>query len=191
MTVGTSQQGSVLRPWHFFLVFGLIGASAAVLLARDNSLRNLLMVSLTVVLAGFAGLMTFRTLWPFVAPATEQDAAMPRGRARAALEREKMLVLRSIKELEFDRAMGKVADQDFAEMSARLRSRAMGLMKLLDDRPAEYRDAIEREVRQRLAARGGAKAPATTTALTCGDCGTSNDADARFCKSCGTKLTAS
>ena len=40
------------------------------------------------------------------------------GRTRAALEREKALVLRSIKELEFDRAMGKVSEKDFAEMSA-------------------------------------------------------------------------
>ena len=48
------------------------------------------------------------------------------GRTRAALEREKTLVLRSIKELEFDRAMGKVSEKDFAEMSARLRARAAG-----------------------------------------------------------------
>ena len=33
-------------------------------------------------------------------------------RTRAALEREKMLALRSIKELEFDRAMGKLSDDD-------------------------------------------------------------------------------
>jgi hypothetical protein len=31
-------------------------------------------------------------------------------------------VLRSIKELEFDRAMGKMSEKDFAEMSARLRA---------------------------------------------------------------------
>ena len=40
------------------------------------------------------------------------------------LERDKALVLRSIKELEFDRAMGKVGDADFAEVSAGLRARA-------------------------------------------------------------------
>ena len=36
---------------------------------------------------------------------------------RAVLEREKMLVLRSIKELEFDRAMGKLSEKDFDEMA--------------------------------------------------------------------------
>ena len=54
------------------------------------------------------------------------------GRTRAALEREKTLALRAIKELEFDHAMGKVSDQDFAEMGARLRARAAGLMRQLD-----------------------------------------------------------
>ena len=48
------------------------------------------------------------------------------GRTRAALEREKTLVLRSIKDLEFDHAMGKVSEKDFAEMGARLRARAAG-----------------------------------------------------------------
>ena len=53
---------------------------------------------------------------------------------RAVLEREKMLVLRSIKELEFDRAMGKVSAADFDEMAGRLRARALSLMKQLDTR---------------------------------------------------------
>ena len=51
---------------------------------------------------------------------------------RLDLEREKALTLRSIKELEFDRAMGKVSPQDFEEMAGRLRARALGIMKQLD-----------------------------------------------------------
>ena len=50
-------------------------------------------------------------------------------RTRVALEREKMLALRTIKELEFDRAMGKLSDEDFREMSGRLRARAARLMQ--------------------------------------------------------------
>ena len=41
-------------------------------------------------------------------------------------------MLRSIKELEFDKAMGKVADADFDEMAGRLRQRAVGLMQRID-----------------------------------------------------------
>ena len=65
-----------------------------------------------------------------------------------------MLVLRSIKELEFDRAMGKVSDQDFQEMAARLRARAIALMKQLDDSGAGYRQLIEQELRTRLGRAG-------------------------------------
>ena len=49
-------------------------------------------------------------------------------------------MLRSIKELEFDFAMKKVAQADFDEMSARLRARAIGLMRQLDDGPDTARD---------------------------------------------------
>jgi hypothetical protein len=82
-------------------------------------------------------------------------------------------------------------------MAARLRARAVGIMKQLDAGPSVYRAIIEKE----LAARIG-KSPslpstskpdlqvgraASQSVAVCA-CGTSNDADARFCKSCGTKL---
>ena len=102
------------------------------------------------------------------------------GRTRIALEREKTLVLRAIKDLEFDRAMGKVSDADFAEMSARLRARASGLLRQLD-RGAGYRGEIERELATRL------KAPPAPARSSCA-CGTANDSDARFCKACGRQL---
>ena len=41
-------------------------------------------------------------------------------------------MLRSIKELEFDHAMRKVSEADFAEISGRLRARALALMQALD-----------------------------------------------------------
>ena len=59
--------------------------------------------------------------------------------ARDVLEREKALVLRSIKELEFDKAMGKVSDADYAAIMARLRTRALVLMRDLERTPATTR----------------------------------------------------
>jgi ribosomal protein L40E len=125
------------------------------------------------------------------------------GRTRAALEREKTLVLRSIKELEFDFAMGKVAKADFDEMSVRLRQRAMGLMKQLDA-GGGYKEQIAKEVERRLEGdgfsrrleddHGTAAAEAATAeavalqASTCSQCETPNDDDAKFCKNCGAKL---
>jgi hypothetical protein len=184
-----------LRPWHVFLIGALLAATASVLLATDNSPENLVLVSLSVVTAGLAGVALHRTLWPLVAPETDHATAPLGGRARIALEREKALVLRSIKELEFDRAMGKVADADFQDMVARLRARAIGLMKQLDEQRPGYRSLIEREIGQRLRAHG--TAPSTgriagnakvAAVLACASCGTRNDGDAKFCKTCGRRL---
>jgi len=54
---------------------------------------------------------------------------------RAALLAEKALALRTIKELEFDRAMGKVSEADFTEMAGRLRARALRVMQQIEEMP--------------------------------------------------------
>ena len=77
-------------------------------------------------------------------------------RARAVLAREKALVLRALKDLEFDRSMGKVSQADFDEMAGRLRTRALVLMKQLDEDGSGYRTIIERELSARLAGRAAA-----------------------------------
>ena len=82
---------------------------------------------------------------PLVTQVFGVSARVAGGRTRAALEREKALVLRSIKELEFDFAMGKVSQADFDEMGGRLRRRAMGLIVQLDASTG-YREQIEREI---------------------------------------------
>jgi pyruvate/2-oxoacid:ferredoxin oxidoreductase beta subunit len=195
MSTSTSPgEGSTLRPWHLFLVCALLAAATAVFVARDNSPENLVAISVAIVSAGFAGMAMVRVLAPLVSAEAAQDTAPVGGRARVGLEREKSLVLRSIKELEFDKAMGKVAEPDFTDMSGRLRARAIGLMKQLDETGGDYRGEIEREVRQRLEARGKVAVPprggskAAAAVRTCGQCGASNDADARFCKSRGSRF---
>ncbi len=193
-----TQQTSVgenpgVRPWHVFAILTMLSATAAVFAVRDTSPVNLVMVSLAVMSAGWAGFMVHRTLWPLAAEEGDTHSPVVAGKARLMLEREKQLVMRSIKELEFDRAMGKVAPQDFEEMVGRLRARAIGLMKQLDAHEPKYRDRIERDLAARLAARGvaaAAAAPAAAVALTCASCQTANEVDARFCKHCGARLAA-
>ena len=92
----------------------------------------------------------FATTLPLTGALSIDRPEMLGGRTRAALERDKALVLRAIKELEFDRGMGKVSEKDFAEMSARLRLRAGRIMRDLEA-GSLYRAQIEREVAQRLA----------------------------------------
>jgi hypothetical protein len=192
---GLSPQDSEpwLQPWQFFLLGGMLAATATVIVATGQSPANIIILSLTVVSVSFVGLGAYRVLLPLVTKDLEQPP-MIAGRTRAALEREKTLVLRSIKELEFDYAMGKVAKTDFDEMSARLRARAAGLIRQLDA-GGGYKELIAREIEIRLKA-DTTKTDATETDTTieerveeglCPSCGTKNDEDAKFCKNCGAK----
>jgi hypothetical protein len=178
---------------HFFVLLSLMAATVAVVMARPAAPEHLILISLTVGAAGLAALCFYRVLAPLVAPHADLDRQPLSDRLRADLEREKALTLRSIKELEFDRAMGKVSPQDFDEMAGRLRARAIGIMKQLDEGTSAYRSLIEKE----LIARVGSSAarpsvPAVREARKPGACacGTQNDTDARFCKSCGKKMEA-
>jgi hypothetical protein len=188
---GTSgQAGEVARPtdkdgfkpWHFFVLLSLVGATAAVIMARQPSPEHLVLLSIAIGAAGVCAAALHATLAPLVHKESATRSTALSGRSRAVLEREKMLALRAIKELEFDRAMGKVSDADFEEMAGRLRARALSLMKQLDTAVPGYRSIIDRELATRLAERAAA-------APTC-RCGTTNDLDATFCKRCGTRLHA-
>ncbi|MGE3841315.1 MAG: zinc-ribbon domain-containing protein [Vicinamibacterales bacterium] len=189
----TSIEPSAFQPRHFFAVVTMLAATVAVLVAPETSLPSLILISLAVMSAGLVAMAAFRTIAPLTATDEPERAAQLGGRAHQALEREKALVLRSIKELEFDRAMGKIAEPDFAEMSSRLRARAIGLMKQLDRDEPDWDAVIAREVARRRGMATTApgrvdSTPSASAAAACAACGTSNDADARFCKACGARL---
>jgi hypothetical protein len=179
------------RPWHFFVLASLMAATAAVVMSKQSTPEHLILISLTIAAAGFAAAGFYRML----APLTENEviaATDPLSeRMRSTLEREKALTLRSFKELEFDRAMGKVSAKDFDEMAGRLRARAIGLMKQLEQDDAGYRALVERDLQARLAERPAPRPKAPATVGACSGCGTANDADAMFCKRCGRQLSES
>lgn len=175
-----------LQPWQLFTLAGLIGATLTVFLSRGQSPSAVIMLSLTIFAAAAVGIAALRTVMPLTARGTNDGPQVLGGRTRAALDREKTLVLRSIKELEFDKAMGKVSEKDFTEMSARLRARAARLMRQLDA-GVGYREQIEREIERRI---GKDAAPAVAKNNVCAQCSTANDLDARFCKECGARIEA-
>jgi hypothetical protein len=182
----TAAAGTTFHPWHYFALAGLVAATAAVLFARDATPQHIIFISLTIGAASLVGMAVYRVLWPLVASDFAESAEILGGRTRAALERDKTLVLRAIKELEFDRAMGKVSDTDYQEMSGRLRARAVGIIRQLDQ-GAGYRELIERELALRLDSEPAPAAKAVQ-AIRCGGCQTLNDLDAKFCKNCGRGL---
>jgi hypothetical protein len=192
---GARDGDNALQPWQFFTLAGLVGATVVVFLSEGQTPAGIILLSLTIFGAAAVGATAWRMLSPL---AGRDEPAGPQifgGRTRAALEREKSLVLRAIKDLEFDHAMGKVSDKDFAEMGARLRARAAGLIRQLDA-GTSYRQAIEAEIEKRVHVKKPeekkpdeqpAAVPNATTKL-CLSCCTANDPDARFCKGCGYQL---
>jgi hypothetical protein len=197
---GRTQADPGLQPWQFFVLAALGCATAVTFVSRGQGPTVVILLGVlmgTAALVGYAALRTFR---PLVMP--EDDRTVMIGqRTRAALEREKLLTLRSIKELEFDRAMGRLSDEDWKEMSARLRSRVARLIRQLDAETG-YREQIERDLDARLkssrAEEGSSSAKALAERETanakasaervCASCETSNDSDAKFCKGCGAKM---
>ena len=177
-----------LPAWQLFALAGLVGATLVVVVARGQPPAAIILLSVVIFAAAGVGAAALRTLLPFIGGRDSLAVPIVGGRARAAIEREKTLVLRSIKELEFDHAMGKVSDQDFADMAGRLRTRAAGLMRQLDEGEA-YTAQIEREIARRLEA--AAPPPAAAEARAgrfCAQCGSPHDPSARFCAQCGHRL---
>jgi hypothetical protein len=157
----------------------------------------LVLIALGGMTLGFAA----RALWRVLDPLTRAEAAsrasaelQPR-RARE-LEREKQLVLKAIKEVELDFQMRKVAERDYKEMVERYRARALRLMSEIEAGD-DFRSLIERELKIRLdlpvaapPAKAAAQAePPAAAGPRCGSCQAVNDADAQFCKKCGTRLS--
>jgi hypothetical protein len=210
MSSATSTDQS-LQPWQFFTLAGLVGATIVVFVSEGQTPAGIILLSLIIFGAAAVGAAAWRMFGPL---STTDEPAGPQifgGRTRAALEREKNLVLRSIKDLEFDHAMGKVSDKDFGEMSTRLRARAAGLIRQLDA-GTSYRQAIDAEIEKRVGKKDvgrtktasgvvavGAPStaspaepeqarPAESRTKLCLSCCTPNDPDARFCKGCGYHL---
>jgi hypothetical protein len=92
----------------------------------------------------------------------------------------KVRALMALKEIEFDRATGKLSDDDYATLKARYSAVALAAIKAEDEinepdaRPEQ--DPAEAAIER---ARGQAKY--------CPECGTKLPAVARFCGECGTK----
>ena len=189
MSSGTSTESSAFRPWHLFVLAALVAATIAILVARPADPVGAALLIVAIGAASLVGLAAYRAIKPLTQKEFVETTVMVGSRSRAAVEREKTLVLRSIKELEFDRAMGKVSDGDFEEMGRRLRVLAIRLMKQLDVDAVDYTALIERELQGRLGASVETSvAPLKTDGGVCGHCRTVNDEDARFCKGCGKAL---
>jgi len=115
------------------------------------------------------------------------------------LAEQKTRVLRALKDLETEHALGKIDEADYASIVTRYRDEAKAVMRQMDLEVAPLREVAERVAREYLEQRGvaavageqtarGEAAALTDARPPCGSCQTPNDADAAFCKKCGSAM---
>jgi hypothetical protein len=144
------------------------------------------------------------------------DAPLAEGLATAAATRvgvsqvteRKRRVLRALKDLELEHSVGKIDDEDFAEMRARYREQAKEIFREMDVEIEPLRPKAEALVRAHLEKKGlladkpapgaepsrdGKRAIRDTAEasgrVACPACGTGNEPDAAFCKKCRARVS--
>ena len=127
-----------------------------------------------VIALGAVGAAFFYTIWPIMRPQAAQgvlpdeDRAQPlsnRELTRLLMEREQ--AYKNIMDIEFDKEMGKLSDEDYAQMMTPARAQAVEVLRRLDARGVKEGmtplQMNEREAAQ-AAARLDAGRPASTKA---------------------------
>ena len=113
---------------------------------------------------------------PLARPAQRQFVASTDGADAQVLEHEKHVALQAIKEAEFDHAMGKLSEEDYASLRGTYEERALGALSALDSLSAKR----ESDDHASGAADGDERA-----IQFCSSCGQRFAASDRFCGACG------
>ncbi|HWC75792.1 MAG TPA: zinc ribbon domain-containing protein [Gemmatimonadales bacterium] len=93
------------------------------------------------------------------------------------------VALRALKEIEFDRATGKLSDSDYESLKAKYTAEALAALR------GEGARGAVRGARD-IASTGPARAPLTAHRAPCPDHGARPEPDAQFCSECGRRLGA-
>jgi hypothetical protein len=134
----------------------------------------------------------------------------------------KKMLLRALKDLENERAIGKIEADDYEPIASTYRAELKAVLKRIDDSLAPHRAKAEEAARRYLEKVGleldtagaveesqatgdrkisrsakataseptGTKDTPATSRVQCPNCSESNEVDAKFCKACATKLSA-
>jgi len=179
---------------------GLVGAIVVGFVAGIGS--ALLVVAAAALLGTIALLWaSVRTLSGDAPLSLDLEAVGARRYGVDGLSEQKRRVLRALKDLESDRAVGKIEEADYDMLVARYRDDAKTVMREMDLQVEPLRNEAEKVARAYLKKRGLAPegVPAEETPapapeggrVACRKCKTSNEPDATFCKKCGGPLGAS
>jgi hypothetical protein len=176
----------------------VVCVAAAIAVGIAASVGSALLVLASGALLGTIALLwaSLRTLSGDAPLPTDLEGLSAQHRDVDALGEQKRRVLRALKDLEGERALGKIDEADYEAIAMQYREEAKALMREMDRNVAPALAEAERIANEYLAAKGlrsddsevasKAKAGASPRGrVTCASCGTSNEADAAFCKKCG------
>lgn len=151
-----------------------------------------------------AALVALAVIAALVSPLGRPGEAAPAGAddLEDADDTPRGVALAALREIEFDRATGKLSDEDYAELKARYTAEALALLRREDgvppssgttaepangrtgqtSRPAAGDDPLEAMIADRVRQLDG-------TVVRCPTCGPRPETDALFCSSCGRSLS--
>ncbi len=106
-----------------------------------------------------------------------------------ALEARKRAALRALKDIDYERSIGRLGEEDHKALSERYRDEAKTAMRALDEGMHDWMVTAEALLREAEKADSEeAVPPPPPEDPKCAKCTTRNDPDAAFCKRCGTRL---
>jgi hypothetical protein len=95
----------------------------------------------------------------------------------------------ALADLDFDRSIGKVNDEDYRLVRGQLMAQTVAVLKRIDTETGNVERQVEALVSQRRAARAQGASPTNgRTELSCPSCGTPARSGDRFCVRCGSAL---
>jgi hypothetical protein len=202
-----------IRPGALAGIVVFVGIALAVTLGVLQGLALGVLGLATLALLGVIALLSASVRGLSGDSPLSLDEAVGLG-APSAEEEQKRAVLRALKDLEYERSVGKISEDDYREFSARYREEARRLIARVDEALAESHALAERLLAERVAAAELPSAPqepgseprlaaadgdedpeagdevSTAPPNVCSACNVLNDVDARFCKGCGAALNA-
>lgn len=180
------------------IVGGVFAVAVALGVARGGATAVLWLAFAS--LAG-AVLLFWEALRHALDPSLPGDEALTdEGGASVEAEAKKREALRALKDIAFERSIGRLGEDDYKALEARYRAEARDAMRAVDEGLGPWLAKAEAqlatieageatpEVKPEASVVEPAAETPTETTRACPKCATTNDPDAVFCKKCGSRM---
>ncbi len=145
----------------------------------------------SIVFIVLAALLSIAALlvvaYPILTRAGASQAPVGAAESLDELLAQRDAALQALRELNFDRQVGKITAEDFAAFEANLKRTAADRLRALDEWEAQSDKSLERLLERTVAVR---RESLKSDGRACSDCGRRAAAEDKFCAGCGASLPA-